>query len=62
MIKGEKDVSAADKAGEEWMGVAEWARAVNESADEREELEWRSFLGRGLYNLDRLNRPKESDA
>lgn len=62
MIEGEKDVSDADKAGEEWVGVAEWAKSINESADEVEESEWQAFLGRGLYNLDRLKRPKESDA
>lgn len=48
--------------GEGWKGLAEWSGAVNGSADESEEREWLSFLGRGLYNLDKLKKPKEQDA
>lgn len=62
MIEGKGDVSNIEKPIEEWVGVAEWARSINESADETEESQWRAFLERGLYNLDRLKRPKESDA
>lgn len=48
--------------GEGWRGLAEWSDGVNRSADESEEAEWLSFLGRGLYNLDRLKKPKEKNA
>jgi hypothetical protein len=48
--------------GEGWRGLDDWSRTVNGSADTSEEEEWVSFMGRGLYNLDRLKRPRGEDA
>lgn len=42
--------------GEEWEEMLEWAKAANESLDEGEESEWRSFLKQGLYNLEKLRK------
>jgi len=57
-----KDEEVLGDYGNDWRGLADWARNINSSIDEEEEREWRSFLGRGLYNLERLKRPKEKDA
>lgn len=58
-----KDEEVLGDYGSDWRGLADWARSINGSIDEREEEEWRSFLGRGLYNLERLKMPnKEKDA
>lgn len=64
MTTGEGEISNVQRPEDEdeWIGLSEWAKSVNESIDEAEELEWLSFLGRGLYNLDKLKRPKEKDA
>lgn len=48
--------------GDGWRGIADWSRKINESADAKEEEEWRSFLLMGLYNLDKLSRPGDADA
>jgi len=48
--------------GDDWRGLDGWSRKVNEASDESEEREWASFIGRGLYNLDRLSRPRGDDA
>lgn len=48
--------------GEGWRRLTDWSREVNESSDEDEEREWASFLGRGLYNLEKLKKPQEKNA
>lgn len=57
-----KDEEILGDYGDDWRGLSDWAQGVNKSVDEHEEREWGSFLERGLYNLDRLKRPKEKDA
>lgn len=56
-----KDEEVLGDYGNDWRGLADWASGINSSANEEEEAEWRSFLGRGLYNLERLKRPKEKE-
>jgi hypothetical protein len=61
-----RDVSKGEEIlgdyGEEWGRINDWSRMVNESAEETEDREWRSFLGRGLYKLDKLRAIEEKNA
>ncbi len=57
-----KDEEVLGDYGNDWRSLAEWACSINKSVDDEEEREWRSFLKRGLYNLNRLKTSKEKDA